>query len=344
MPVGEVTVRLNLNKDGYSAGMTEARRQAQQTVKTIEGMGHSTVTQMQASSASIRVLEGGMTGNIRAAERFISTIPGVGKALQAAFPVVGAIAFAGVIARIGEEAATAIRKVEQAEQNVGNSFRSLNLSAQGANDALAVTNDRLENEIAKLQGKPQNNLALAIDEARVAADKMAESLDRDNQKIKELLSQNAVPWWAGFLGKAGTSNVSDTLNAQNQHLSDLANRRNIATHSGNTDEAERLSTAIDAMRSQYLQANADEIQARLNDQKKTGGLNQGANISLLQGQQSSLFNQFDQESELARNQSDQAVKQKLDAAKALNEAQKQAQELIVRAGATPSTRLKRTMI
>ena len=75
MPAGEVTVRLNLNKDGYSAGMSAARREAQATIKSIESMGHATVNSMKLSSAAIRVLEGGMTGNIRAAERFISMMP-----------------------------------------------------------------------------------------------------------------------------------------------------------------------------------------------------------------------------------------------------------------------------
>src|ERR1700679_2847231 len=103
MPVGEVTVRLNLNKDGYSAGMTAARQQAQALAKAVENVATTTVSEMQAASATIRVLEGGMTGNIRAAERFISTIPGVGAALQVAFPVVGGIALAGVFVRIGEE-------------------------------------------------------------------------------------------------------------------------------------------------------------------------------------------------------------------------------------------------
>ena len=262
MPAGEVTVRLNLNKDGYSAGMSAARREAQATIKSIESMGHATESSMQASSAAIRVLEGGMTGNIRAAERFISLIPGVGKALQAAFPIVGGIALAGVFVKIGEEAAKAIQKIEQAEQSITNSFRTLNLSGLTANDTLAITNDRLENEIAKLQGKPENNLKIAIDEARLAADKMADSLDRDNAKIKELLSQNAVPWYGFLSGKAGTGVDSDRVNAQNQHLADLAAQANILQHQGDIAGADRFRAQIDPARQQYLRENAADIAAR----------------------------------------------------------------------------------
>lgn len=48
------------------------------------------VSQIQATSGALRVLEG--SGGIRAAERFLTMIPGLGSALQMAFPVIGAIA------------------------------------------------------------------------------------------------------------------------------------------------------------------------------------------------------------------------------------------------------------
>jgi hypothetical protein len=332
---GNVVVRLNLNSTGYSAEMAKAQRAMQGFASATSAMGHGTVSQMQAASAAIRVLEGGMTGNIRAAERFISTIPGVGKALQAAFPLVGGIALAGVFVKIADEAAKAIQKVQQSEQAISNAFQSLNISGMLANDTLRVTNDRLENEIAKLQGKPQNNLAIAIDEARVAADKMAESLDRDNAKIKELLSQNAVPWWAGFLGKAGTSNVSDAINKQNQDLANLSNQAAVLQHT-DPAAAAKIRAQIDAQRLQDIQDNAKDMAARQANQNLPGGLNQGANIAVDYGQQASLYKQIDQQDELKRNLADQATKQQLEdqkaqqeAAKRAAEAMKQAQELIV---------------
>jgi len=39
-------------------------------------------------------------------------------------------------------------------------------------------NDRLENDIAKLEGKRQNTLKSALDDAREAADDLAKSLDK----------------------------------------------------------------------------------------------------------------------------------------------------------------------
>lgn len=60
------------------------------------------VPQFSAASGALRELQGNFDHNIRAAERFLSTTLGLGPILQAAFPLVGALAFAGVIFEMGK--------------------------------------------------------------------------------------------------------------------------------------------------------------------------------------------------------------------------------------------------
>ena len=60
----------------------------------------SGISERMAASASLRVLEGNMMGSTRAAGAFLSTTLGLGPALQAAFPVIGAIALIDVLAQI----------------------------------------------------------------------------------------------------------------------------------------------------------------------------------------------------------------------------------------------------
>src|ERR1035438_2550325 len=60
-----------------------------------DGSKHA-VSDMQATSAALRTLEGGFTNNLRAAERFIAGIKGVGPLVQALFPIAGGIALLGV--------------------------------------------------------------------------------------------------------------------------------------------------------------------------------------------------------------------------------------------------------
>lgn len=66
------------------------------------GSAHAAaVTQIQATSGALRVLEG--SGGIRAAERALTLIPGLGAALQTAFPLIGLVAVGEIISRIAEK-------------------------------------------------------------------------------------------------------------------------------------------------------------------------------------------------------------------------------------------------
>src|SRR5258707_1384974 len=131
---GSVKVILSVEAASYSAALDNANSKMKQFGAAAESTGKHTVNSMQASSAAIRVLEGGMTGNIRAAERFISTIPGVGKALQAAFPLIGGIALAGVFAKITTEAYKFIEAATKVPKALQQGFEALHTSAAISND------------------------------------------------------------------------------------------------------------------------------------------------------------------------------------------------------------------
>lgn len=61
-----------------------------------ESLVRNTSARMAASS-ELRVLEGNMQGSTRAAGAFLSMLPGLGAAMQAAFPIFGAVALAEVL-------------------------------------------------------------------------------------------------------------------------------------------------------------------------------------------------------------------------------------------------------
>src|ERR1700693_4570341 len=160
---------------------------------------HTTVSGMQASSAAIRVMEGGMTNNLRAVERFVAGTLKLGPVLQAAFPLIGGLAFIGLMTKIGTEVYDFFKKMSEGPARVANAFRDLNAPLKLTNDELRVTNDRLANDIAKLEGKRQNTLATALDEARVAADNLADSLDKDIKSLNSFLKEENIDWLKGVL-------------------------------------------------------------------------------------------------------------------------------------------------
>jgi hypothetical protein len=141
-------------------------------------------------------------------------LPGVADALKAAFPVIGAVATIGIFTELGdriEKVSEALKQMQTAPQRIAAAFRGINGPLQQTNDELAVSNDKLANEIAKLQGKPQNGIKLALDEARVSADKLAESLAKDLDTVSKLFEQNQTHWYERVLGKASTSDIKDAF-------------------------------------------------------------------------------------------------------------------------------------
>ena len=257
---GSVKVVLTVDAASYSAALDKANSKIKQFAAASEAAGRSSVSSSQAASAAIRSLEGGMNGSIRAAEKFLSTIPGIGSALQAAFPVVGALALTGVLAKLGKEVVDFIDKTQKVPKAIEQGFASLELGQRSATAALDVTNDKLENQIAKLEHKPQNNIKLALDEARDSADKFATSMEAAQKRVATLLEQNKIGMVGGFVtGQSSTSTLSGTVNSYNQQLSDLADQRSIATDNGDDAGAAKFAKQIADMRASYRKALETEI-------------------------------------------------------------------------------------
>jgi len=198
---------------GTSAERTSVQLNAMGAAGTKAGL--HMVSGMQASSAAIRVMEGGMTNNLRAVERFVSGTLGLGPILQKIFPVVGALAFTGLMVKLGTEVYNFFKNMEAGPARIANAFRELNAPIEKTNDELRVTNDRLANDIAKLEGKRQNTLALALDEAKVAADSLADALEKDLKSLNKLLSEENIGALKGFFtNQASTTALRDYLGGE----------------------------------------------------------------------------------------------------------------------------------
>ena len=349
---GNVTVRLNLNAAGYSAAMTKAQAQMRTFASATQAMGHSTVSSMQASSAAIRVLEGGMTGNIRAAERFISTLPGVGKALQAAFPVVGGIALAGVFVRIGEEAYRAIKQVENLRNVAREGFLSMSESAMKSADSLRVANDKLEEQIALLEHKTPNTVQTALDEARVAADDLAASLGKDYTELKKLLDASHGGILGIILGKGVSPEASGGLQDRFANIHTLGLQAQRDTRSGDTAGAADLNAKMRAAQEELLKWTTDQVAMRQGRQQYQPdgtiayaksfkgpsatyasahpGEDQGITTDALQSAQDTVLGQMDAADQRKRDISDQAQQKKDEAANKATEAAKKAQALLLK--------------
>lgn len=112
------------------------------------------VPKMAAASGAIRLLEGGMNNNVRAAERFVSTTLGLGPLLEVAFPVVGAIALGSVLIKVAKEAWDAGQNII----NLKNAIEGLNETQITVDRTIETAADSAEQQVesilAKTQGEP----------------------------------------------------------------------------------------------------------------------------------------------------------------------------------------------
>jgi hypothetical protein len=181
----------------------------QNKAKLTEYKNHA-ISSTQAAGAAFRALDG--TLSIRAVEQFTTKFLGLGPILQAAFPLVGALAFADVIHNMSDKAEEFFNKIRFGAEIAMAAFRNMNAPLRAANDELRITNDRLDNDIAKLEGKRQNTLKLALDEARKSADDLADALLKDLGNLEKLMKQENISRFRSFFtGEASTTADKEDL-------------------------------------------------------------------------------------------------------------------------------------
>ena len=186
---GKLAVELSINGP-YSAQMTRLQQGFKQLQKTVQETGHAGVSEMQAMSGAVRSLEGSM--NTRAVERYLSQFKLLAGIARAAFPIVGATALIGIVVRLTEEFTKFNDKVKNSATNMRDAFSTLNGTMEMANAQVELSNVKLQNQINKLEGKPENHLAEAMVEGKIEALKLADALGEVASKEAEIIKNNSV--------------------------------------------------------------------------------------------------------------------------------------------------------
>jgi hypothetical protein len=191
---GSVVIDITANTSKLNTTLSDAGSRVRQ-------FSHGAVSDVQATSAALRVMEGGFTGNLRAAERFLASVVGLGPILKAAFPVVGGIAFLGLMGKLGSEVYKFFNELQDAPEKASAAWNNLLSPIKTSVDELDLANAKLERDIAKLEGKRENGLKIALAEAKVEADHLFDSLEKDLSAMNKLLSEQS----AGALQKLLTT-------------------------------------------------------------------------------------------------------------------------------------------
>ena len=280
-------------------------RQAQAAGDALSsGMGHG-VTEVQAASAALRSFEGAVP--IRAVERFITMLPGVSSLVLAAFPLVGLIDFGVMIGDTINKLVDFIKKNGEAGSVIARAYRDAHTEAQRLNDEQRIQNIRLQEEINKLEHKPDDKLAEQLAQDIKLADQLADALERAAKRSEDLAKQNRVGWLGGLVtGQGTTGEVEGSVKYYHESMADASAGLADATRSGNQPAIAAAQKKLADAENGYAKWLNDQIALRtgtvkLQDTVTRNGVIRGAvvpfskangdqtaNLNILRGEQGSL--------------------------------------------------------
>ncbi len=260
----------------------------------------STVGGARAAAIEVGVLRGSMMGGARAAGAFLASFEMLGPVIAAAFPVIGLIALISIVYQGISALVTFIQTAKKAPMEVAAEWRRANDEISHSTDSLILENDKLQAQIDKMIGHPgRNELAIAFDTARVSADQLDESIDRDIAKFAKLAEgskKTSVSFLGGLItGQAPTSDSEKLLQSVAANIQGTKDQYDAtfdsANASGNAENVQQLTMArltalsnayVDAQRK--IEAAIDATEQKQNDFKASGiGIDQTAKINLLAG-------------------------------------------------------------
>lgn len=186
------------------------------------------------TSTVLRVSEG--STSIRGAEAFISAVPALAALSNFVFPIASAIGFVAIIGEGVEKLKEMYDKAKEVPSALADGFATISRPLTANVLALQQNNDELQNTIDKLEHKPGDALALAIDDARKRTDALADSARTATDAIDKLLKEQNVGLLGALFGKGDTGAIStevkkrfaDITAAQNDDEKQFANADTLA--------------------------------------------------------------------------------------------------------------------
>jgi hypothetical protein len=138
----------------------------------------------------------------RHVQTFIAELPGVGVALQAAFPVLAVVAIGVAIF----EATEKLKKHEEEVEKAKTQMTDLTIATGRHAEALEISRLKIEDHIRALTGQPaRNGIEIALKEAKKAADELADSIQKDINKEAELLKTQVQGGFSKYLSGPNAS-------------------------------------------------------------------------------------------------------------------------------------------
>jgi len=230
--VAELAIDVSANTASFDSSMDKVVGSAQKGAQGIQSAFDSQDFSMREARGGLMILEEEFGVRLpRELNTLIAQIPGVGAAFEAMLPVIGVVAAITVIGTlIDKHNALALAMSKAAEE-------AANLKGKEAErlDGLELTNLKLEDTIAKFEGRPEENkLKEAFLEAAIAADKLGTEITAEFSTMNKAIQ--------------GTQGFMTTFGALMEQSLTHFNSGNLVTEMGNIHKAvDDTSKKLDAV-------------------------------------------------------------------------------------------------
>jgi hypothetical protein len=239
----------------YSAAIDKAQKQLDQFKGKSEETGKSVAGSMRQSRESVMMLGEEIGIHLpRGLRNFVTELPGVATAMNAAFDTIAVIALISVVVEAGRKVAEFISKSEEAGRAQTKAWNDSLAAMKMTVEEQTVSNDKLQDQVDKLEHKPRNALKDAIDEAVVSAGKLGDKLTEDIKKISDGIKEENVWQRMGVLGQ-GNSPVKGELENYQERIAKITEetQANVA----NAKSIKEKNAAQKAGDTAYIQAGND---------------------------------------------------------------------------------------
>jgi hypothetical protein len=191
----------------FVAGSGNLLAETKKQTAAIREFGAASKSSSLEANASVRAFSGNLQSNTRAVSLFLRETLKLGPALSAAFNVVGPLLLAKVIYDVASKIHEFFKGVQEAGRLGAVAFRELQAPLQLQAAELRVSLDRVNNEIEKIQGKRQNTIKLALDEATASALKLADALDKDFEELEQYIGKHETNVFQEMFGAMSTDPI-----------------------------------------------------------------------------------------------------------------------------------------
>lgn len=198
-----------------AAGVT-LRGVAQATARGVTGVGNAMGGMggnTRIASGTLSVLLGNMTSGRYIAGRFLTSVLGLGSVLQAAFPIIGAVALIMILAKVVESFITTRNAALNAGAEIARTWQQSIDATTHSTDNLLLENSRLEQQLANLNKQPSSNeMVIFFNDAVVAVDSLIEKMDSASDKWTDMVNKTKISGWQQMIsGQQATAPTQQFL-------------------------------------------------------------------------------------------------------------------------------------